>query len=119
MSVFPNYVEVIFEGYKESIPEPSVMRTEMERGPAFQEVRNKRVYRNITFTILFNRKQDIDAFDNWYNYDIKRAAFFTMKHPRRGVPIQARFPGGKLGDLIPVRSGFGLATRTLEVEYMP
>lgn len=118
MSNFPNYVDVIFESYKESVPNPSVKRTEMERGPAFQEVQNRRVYRNLTFTILFNRKEDIDLFDDWYEYEIKRAAFFTMKHPRRGVSIQARFPEGKLGDLVPVRSGFGLATRTLEVEYM-
>lgn len=119
MSNFPQYVDIIFDGYKESVPNPSVRRTEMERGPAFQEVQNRRVYQNITFTILFTSKQDIDAFDDWYANDIKRAAFFTMRHPRRGVSIQARFPEGKIGDLNPVRSGFGLATRTLEVEYMP
>lgn len=119
MSQFPTYTGIILSGYKESFPDPSVRRTEMERGPAFQEVMNRRVYKNISFTILFETKEDVALFEQWYLYDIKRAAFFDFRHPRTGETIRARFPGGKIGDYVPVRSGFGVSTMTAEVEYMP
>ena len=105
-------------GYKESIPDPSVMRTEMERGPAFQVVINSRIYKTISVTILFETKKDVADFEDWYLHDIKRAAFFAFKHPRTGEVVQARFPGGKIGDYVPVTSGFGVSTMTAELEYM-
>lgn len=118
MSSFPNYAGIILSGYKEGYPDPSVRRTEMERGPAFQEVMNTRVYKTISVTVLFETKQDVELFDQWYLYDIKRAAFFAFKHPRTGRIVQARFPSGKIGDMTPVTSGFGVSTLTADVEYM-
>lgn len=118
MSEFPTYAGIILDGYKESIPEPSVRRTEMERGPAFQEVINRRVYQNIDITVLFETKAAIQLFDNWYLNDIKRAAFFSFRHPRTRQVVQARLPGGKIGDLIPAKGGFGISTRNMTLEYM-
>lgn len=119
MSNFPDFAGIILEGYKESIPDPSVKRTDMERGPAIQQVMNKRVYQNISLTIMFEAKSDIELFYEWYFNDIRRAGFFALKHPRTGRTIQARFPSGKIGELLPVKSGFGISTITADVEYMP
>ena len=76
------------------------------------------VYQNIDITVLFETKAAIQQFDNWYLNDIKRVAFFSFRHPRTRQIIQARLPGGKIGELIPAKGGFGISTRTLTLEYM-
>ena len=117
MAAFPNYVKFELAGFSES-EDPSVLRTEMERGVPKERLVNSQVMAQMKGIITFFREEDVEAFDTWYFDTIKRIGWFTIRHPRRRITISARFIAGKRGDLVPVKGGFGIATRNIELEYL-
>lgn len=118
MSVLPSYARFDLENFTEGVPDPSVRRTEMERGPARQEIINSDVWVVLKGNIKFFNSEDATSFFNWYMDDIKRVRFFEMRHPRTGMMIQARFIGGKIGELAPITGRFGMSQRSVELEYL-
>lgn len=115
MAALPGYVVVAFTNYGESF-DPSVERAEMERGPATQATINSQVAMQVRATFQFESRADADAFEDWYFDTIKRVGYFTMTHPRKGTTINARFPGGDIGELVPLTET--ISKRDLIVEYM-
>lgn len=116
MALWPSYARLMVSGASETM-DPSALRTEMERGIAKQRNINSDVMARITATALFQSKADIAAFDTWYRTDIKRVGWFDLTHPRTGATVVARLPGGELGELQPAQGGFGIATRSVVLEY--
>ncbi|MBB5885462.1 hypothetical protein DYQ93_11465 [Xanthomonas sp. LMG 8992] len=117
MEALPSYVQVLVAGYSDSDFDPSVLRTEMERGVAKQRIKNSQVTMKINATLLFDSEQDADAFEDWYFDTINRIEEFTMLHPRRKIPIVARFEGGRIGKLMPRNPRFTRLTRDVVLEY--
>ena len=117
MANFPNGVRFVLAGFQEE-EDPSVLRTEMERGVPIQRVINEQVMCKISGTIQFENAEAIEAFDDWYFDTIKRIDWFDFRHPRTRVTVRARFIGGKRGPLAPVTGGWGIAQRAAELEYM-
>lgn len=98
--------------------DPSVERVEMERGIAKQRIINSDVMVELRGTVVFTKKTDIAAFETWYFNTIGRVGWFDFTHPRTKVTVQARIQGGVLGPLVPIRRGFGCASRQLTLEYL-
>lgn len=117
MASLPAYTVVRMTGFSEDI-EPSVQRTEMERGVAKQRVINTHVVVTANMSFLFMTSADAAAFEAWYFDVIKRVQWFTMTHPRTGATITARFPGGAIGELRSIAGTDHLWQRDLSVEYM-
>lgn len=117
MATFPTYVEVRFAGYGETF-DPSVERTEMERGVPKQRLINSQVMQELAMTLQFKGPADLENFEDWYFDEIKRIGWFSMAHPRTGQTITARFKGGSIGTLTPLIPGFKLSTRDVVVEYI-
>lgn len=117
MADFPSNLKFNLGSFKEE-EDPSVLRTEMERGPPVERVLNRRVIAKFSGTVTFFSKAEIDAFETWYFDTIERIGWFNIRHPRTRQIIQARFIAGKRGELTPITGGFGLAERNLEMEYM-
>lgn len=117
MAVLPAYAEVLFEGYSETF-DPSVQRTEMERGPAKQSILNTHVEQKLNVSLLFRSADDVAAFEAWYFDTIKRIGWFTMTHPRTKQAITARFEGGSIGPLVPLTTQARIAKRDVVIEYL-
>jgi len=117
MSNWPPYAAVLFAGYGEEF-DPSVERTEMERGVPKQRLLNSQVLRTLMLSVLFRSADDAARFEDWYFSDIKRIGWFSFRHPRTGATINARFQSGSIGRLTPIKSAFGLSQRDLVVEYL-
>lgn len=117
MATFPDYVGFEFGSYAESF-DPSIERTEMERGPPKQAVRNSRVMARIDAALLFKSKQAAADFESWYFGTIRRSGWFDMQHPRTGQAIQARFVGGDIGRLEPLDPLFETSRRVVAIEYL-
>ena len=117
MATFPSYVRVLHSGFGEEF-EPSVLRTEMERGVPKQRVLNTRVMQELPCTLLFDSSADVDAFETWYFSTIKRIDTFDLTHPRTGATVQARFKGGAIGRLNPRNPQYSRATRDVVFEYL-
>lgn len=98
-------------------PKPTVDRTEMDRGPAQQRLVPGRVLFQSAFEFLFESNDDVNNFMDWYVNTIGVIGWFTMKHPRTGATITARFPKGELGDIVPITGGYGMSSVTTTVEY--
>lgn len=118
MEIFPSYAKFELDGFGDDIPDPSVRRIEMERGIPKQEIINTDVRKVLSGNIIFLTNADVVAFENWYFDTIKRVDQFQMRHPVTGLTIIGRFVGGKIGRLVPATGGFGVAQRSVEVEYM-
>jgi len=116
MPKLPEYARLLM-GYSEGF-DPSVQRTEMERGPAKQSIINTHVMEQPKATLVFNTAADAEAFETWYFDVIKRVGWFDFRHPRTGATIQARFMGGDIGELVPVGPGFRPCQRAVTLEYM-
>ncbi|MDO5611312.1 MAG: hypothetical protein Q4G62_11175 [Pseudomonadota bacterium] len=116
MHHFPDYVRVTFNGYEESF-EPAVQRVEMERGPAKQSIINSRVIMQVSATLMFESRRDIERFEDWYFDTIQRVGYFQWQHPRLGRAITARFVGGQIGRLVPTGPAFDTGQRTVTIEY--
>lgn len=117
MAEFPDYVCVTFDNYSEGF-DPSVERTEMERGPAKQRRINSRVEASINATLTFTSKADAASFESWYFDTIQRIGYFDIEHPRTGQTISARFRGGDIGELSPLSPDWSVSQRSVTFEYL-
>lgn len=117
MSQLPAYVHVLLDGFGET-PDPSVERTEMERGMAKQRIINTDVVVAVAATFLFDTLADHAAFMTWYRTDIVRVAFFGMAHPLTGEALQARFVGGDIGTLQSGQATGKGWRRSVKLEYL-
>lgn len=117
MSNWPAYARVMMSGFGETF-DPSIRRTEMERGMAKQSIINTHVIQEIEVSVIFETKAAAAAFEDWYFNDIKRIGFFNIRHPRTNQLLSARIKSADIGTLTPVRTGFGLTQRTLTLEYL-
>lgn len=117
MATLPTVARVTFDGQKRSF-EPSVLRTEMERGVPKQRVENSQVLIKQSMILYFSSIADVGVFDDWYFGDIKRIGWFGMVHPYSGQEITARFENGALGDLVPDEKMPGDYRMDVVVEYM-
>lgn len=117
MAALPGYVVVRMTGYGEQF-DPSVERTEMERGLAKQRVINHSVVDVLKLSFLFATSAHAESFLDWYHDTIKRVGFFDMAHPRTKATISARFPGGDIGTLQSIAGTDHLWQRDLTVEYL-
>lgn len=119
MATWPLYAKFITDGFTEDDSDPSVLRTEMDRGVPKQRIVNSDVMQKIVGVILFTNREDIDLFDTWYFETIKRIDWFDIPHPRTGKITRMRIVGGKRGPLTPTASFFHVAQRgPIELEYM-
>lgn len=117
MASLPAYVKVLASGYGESF-DPSVERTEMERGVPKQRLLNSQVLQKLALSLFFRTPADISGFETWYFGELGRIGWFQMAHPRTGGTITARFEGGNIGTLSAQAPRFYLAKRDLVVEYL-
>lgn len=117
MASLPSVARVIFEGQARSF-DPSVLRTEMERGVAKQRVENTQVVMKQKASLYFADEAASEAFDDWYFDDIGRIGWFTMTHPFSGKTITCRFEGGALGALTPDDKETGDFRMDVTVEYL-
>lgn len=117
MSNWPSNARVMVSGFGEKF-DPSIRRTEMERGMAKQSIINTHVVQELNVSVIFETKQASADFETWYFTDIKRIGFFTIKHPRTGQYVSARIKKADIGELKPVRSGFGLTQRDMTLEFL-
>lgn len=120
MAALPSNIRAILgTGTTAETPQPNVDRSTMDRGPAIQRLNNQRVMSNLQIVLLFAKDGDVEDFLQWYRVTIGVIGWFTMKHPRTGVQITARFIGGALGDITPVVQRFAIATVQTTIEYYP
>ena len=115
-NALPSYARAIMASASDT-PKPSVDRVEMDRGPAQQRLVNARLLRNMAVELLFQSQDDVNNFDIWYSTTIGVIGWFTMRHPRTGQTITARFPSGLLGDVTPITGGYAMASVTTTIEY--
>jgi hypothetical protein len=90
----------MFDGQKRTF-DPSVVRTEMERGVPKQRLENSQVLIKQAMTLYFANIADVRTFDDWYFSGIERIGWFTLVHPFTGETVTGRFENGALGDLVP------------------
>jgi len=117
MPALPSYVIVRPTGYSESL-DPSVERTEMERGMPKQRVINTQVLQKLHLSLLVHTAAEAEEFLDWYLLDIRRIGFFTMQHPRTGAIVNVRFENGDIGSLRSISGSDGLWQRDVVVEYL-
>lgn len=117
MAALPGYVTFLFDGYGEEF-DPSIERTEMERGVPKQRVLNSHVMQEISARLLFKSKADAASFESWYFDTIKRVGWFDVTHPRVGGTVSMRFKGAKIGTLVPLIPDFSWCARDVTLEYM-
>lgn len=117
MATLPSYVVVRMAGYKENF-DPSVLSTPMERGPAKERLLNSRVTMQLGVSFLFRTSAEAEAFLDWYFDTIERIGSFTMRHPRTGETITAKFPRGEIGELRSIADTDHLWQRDLVIEYL-
>lgn len=117
MAALPDYVSLLLAGQGDAF-DPSVIRSEVERGLAKQRVGNSRVVRKLNATLHFESQADANAFEAWYFHTIRRIGFFDVRHPRTGVLIPMRFEGGNIGELVPAVNGYHIASRAVVLEYL-
>ena len=119
MAAYPDYIGVLLDSTTaEKDSDPSVVRTEMERGVPKQRILNQAVLTTLTFTALFQSQEDVASYDAWYFDTIGRIGWFDFVHPRTGQTLQARYVGGARGTLTPVTARFAIATRDQTIEYL-
>lgn len=109
--------EVLYSGYSESF-DPSVERTEMERGVPKQRLINSRVLVKLKCSLFFRSAADQFAFEAWYFDTLKRIGWFQLEQPRTGEIITARFEGGGIGELLPLHTQFRYSKRDVTMEYL-
>lgn len=117
MEIFPTVARVTFDGQVRSF-DPSVERTEMERGVPRQRLLNSQVLVKQSMTLYFASIGDVTTFEDWYFDVIKRIGWFEMVHPYSGQTIKARFENGALGDLVPDEKLTGDFKMDTVVEYL-
>lgn len=109
--------EVLYSGYSEAF-DPSVERTEMERGVPKQRLINSQVLVKLKCILFFRSSADQSAFEAWYFDTLKRIGWFQLEQPRTGEIITARFEGGSIGELVPLHTRFRYSKRDVTMEYL-
>ncbi|QHG87929.1 hypothetical protein ACCQ13_14660 [Xanthomonas sp. NCPPB 1638] len=117
MATFPAYAGVLYDTVRCSF-DPSVLRTEMERGVPKQRVLNSRVLTKVAMTLDFASPTTALAFESWYFDEIRRVGWFDFLHPLSGVTLQARFENGGIGELRPAEGAERPWQRDVVVEYL-
>uniref|UniRef100_UPI003F7EC2E2 hypothetical protein n=1 Tax=Xanthomonas sp. 0924 TaxID=2835534 RepID=UPI003F7EC2E2 len=117
MATWPAYARLTLATYSESF-EPSIVRTEMERGMPKQRLQNTQVMMNVTGTVLFMTKADALAFEQWYFGELRRIGFFSWTSPKDGITRQARFKDAAIGTLTPLAGDFAISQRSVTLEYL-
>lgn len=117
MAQWPAYAKIALGGFGEEF-DPSIRRTEMERGMPKQAIQNTHVVQELTFTVIFETNKAANDFEDWYFNDLRRIGFFDLRNPRTRQTVSARFKEAKIGTLTPVTGGFGVSQRTVTVEYL-
>lgn len=117
MDIFPAQPRLLSASYSEEF-DPSVERTEMERGVPKQRLINSQVMCQLKCVVLFDSSEDVAAFEAWYFGQIRRIGWFTVAHPRTGEALSARFEGGRLGALVPVNNNRRRWRRDVTLEYL-
>jgi hypothetical protein len=98
--------------------DPSILRTEMERGLPKQRVLNSQVLMKDAVTLYFFNLTDALAFEDWYFGPLGRISFFTMTHPLTGQALSCRFENGSIGELAPGEAAGADFQRAVVVEYL-
>ncbi|MDC7805523.1 hypothetical protein PQS31_01590 [Luteimonas sp BLCC-B24] len=117
MSQLPEGVCIRLSDFSETF-DPSVERTEMERGVPKQRVLNTQVMVKLSCTLMFVDAAQYQAFEDWYFDTIKRIGWFTAEHPRTKQLISCRFEGGSIGTLQVINHRTGRCARSLVLEYL-
>lgn len=117
LPVLPAYAQFVTDGYGEEF-DPSVERTEMERGVAKERIINTDVIVELSGTLMFFSAAKQQAFMDWYFDTLGRIGWFTMTDPRTGSTLTARFKSGALGKLSQVASGWRASSRDVTLEYL-
>ena len=119
MATLPPGTKLLEVGFKERA-DPSVLRTDMERGVAKERVLNTRIVSTITVTLFFDTIADINQFETWYATEIKRIGWFDVRHPLTRQMVPMRFVGGDIGELEPLPGGFrnGAVRQNVKLEYL-
>lgn len=117
MATLPSYVTMLFDGYGEEF-DPSIERTQMERGVPKQRVLNDHVMQDIEVRLLFKSAADAASFEAWYFGTIKRIGWFDVTHPRMGGTVEARFKEARIGKLVPLIPDFSWCARDVVLEYL-
>jgi hypothetical protein len=118
MATLPTGTRLLEQGFKLKI-DPSVLRTDMERGLAKERVQNTKTVATVTATLMHEDRAAAIAFDTWYETEIKRIGWFDVRHPLTRTIVQMRFVGGDIGELEPLPGGFqnGSVRQNLQMEY--
>lgn len=94
MAAFPNYAQILFEGYQKA-RESALMRTDMESGPPKQARVKSNVMEVHTVKIYLGSRADFQSFESWYANDIADgASWFDFTDPISNTTKQARFRDG-------------------------
>ena len=119
MAQLPAGTKLLTQGFKEKY-DPSVLRTDMERGVAKERVLNTKMVATMTATLFFDNPAAIAEFELWYETEIKRIGWFDVRHPRTKVIVSARFPGGDIKEIEPLPGGWinGAVRTGVELEYL-
>lgn len=118
MATFPDVAIILYDNYQESF-DPSVLRTEMDRGKPKQRIINSDVLMSVTATVYFRSRDDADAFWDWYKNDIGRVGEFDFTHPGTGEVISGvRFTSGNIGSLTTMGNSWYAFKRTVTMEYL-
>lgn len=95
MATFPEYAQIIEEGYSEEA-DHGVLRTEMDGGLAKQRARWSKPIVTRDATIVVRSDADKEAFDAWIDDDLMGGAgWFDWTVPRTERIVKARIVGGK------------------------
>ena len=116
MNELPKGIRLLTEGYSDT-PKPEVVRDEMDRGPANQELLNTRMRMEMQVTFFMDTRAKLEAFEDWYRNTIRIIDWFDTVHPRTGVAIRARFPNGERGPAVALVPGFRASSVNATVEY--
>ncbi|RZZ81937.1 hypothetical protein [Pseudoxanthomonas winnipegensis] len=117
MEAFPAYAKVVFDSMRRSF-DPSILRTDMERGFPKQRLLNSQVLMKDALTLYFYDLADALAFEDWYFGPLARIGFFTMTHPVTGQSLTCRFENGSIGELAPGQAEIADFQRSVVVEYL-
>jgi len=117
MAQLPEGVCIRLSDFSETF-DPSVQRTEMERGVPKQRLLNSQVLVKLSCTLMFRDAAQYEVFDAWYFDTIKRIGWFTAEHPRTKQSINCRFEGGSIGTLQVINHRTGRCARSVVLEYL-
>lgn len=96
IATFPNYMQVLFDGYSESML-PNLIRTEMESGPLKQRSTQCRVIKQVKIKYNVCSTETYKEFLAWYRNEIGNGSgAFYWTDPLDETIKRARIIGGGL-----------------------